>query len=413
MAVSLALVVIGDRVVFDEVDRGVRAAAEAAEQRLARAVERSLAGGPADRLDDVARDIAMQDEMAAVVVIGSDRRATAAFPRSATSTPELAGWPADPSRSLRLQVAGVMAEAYFVALGGTGDRAAGAWIAVDLERFERPAREFRLRIVVVLLFALAASVLLAVFAAASVTESITHLSDTVARLGQGELELRHPERGPREVERLARHVNRVAALLAETRSELAQASAHVDGKVRGRTRYLEQTNRALIDLANRDPLTGLANRRRLELDLERQIQLARQSGNPLAVIMMDLDDFKTYNDSAGHLAGDSLLLRVAETLRARTRITDLVVRWGGDEFCILIPYTAADRAVGVAQALVEAVNEAVRALLDATANLGASAGVACYPDDAEDGTALISAADAALYQVKQSGRGRVLRLSTN
>jgi diguanylate cyclase (GGDEF)-like protein len=169
----------------------------------------------------------------------------------------------------------------------------------------------------------------------------------------------------------------------------------------------------MIDLANRDPLTGLANRRRLELELDRQIELARQTDNPLAVIMMDLDNFKTYNDTAGHLAGDNLLRTVADALRARTRITDLVVRWGGDEFCILIPYTPPDRAVAAARSLMEAVTEAARGLPVAADLVGASAGVACFPDDAQGATELIAAADAALYQVKESGRGHVLRLGSD
>ena len=177
--------------------------------------------------------------------------------------------------------------------------------------------------------------------------------------------------------------------------------------------YLEQSNRALIDLASRDTLTGLSNRRRLEKELERQMAASRENRRPLAVIMMDLDSFKVYNDTAGHLAGDDLLKTVADTLRSKTRVTDLVVRWGGDEFCILMPCSNTDGVLTAAQDLVDAVATAVQGLPDAggVPGLGASAGVACFPEDAEEAQELIARADDALYSVKEGGRGHALRYS--
>ncbi len=303
-----------------------------------------------------------------------------------------------------------MAVLLSLAMLGVGEWALG----LDEAQIGDAAPRLRMMVGAVGALALALSVLLSWLVARSLVRPLGELADRVVSLIEGEPAApRLPEEGPRETARLARRVNRLAEHLEATREELTRATATIDGEVRGRTRYLEQTNRALLDIANRDPLTGLANRRRLEIELDRQIDLARRSGNHLAVIMMDLDNFKRYNDTAGHLAGDALLLRVAEALRARTRVTDLVVRWGGDEFCILIPYTTAGRALMVARSLVEAVQEAVRTLPDAVDSLGASAGVACYPEDSEDATALIAAADAALYQVKQTGRGAVLRLGAN
>ena len=131
--------------------------------------------------------------------------------------------------------------------------------------------------------------------------------------------------------------------------------------------------------------------------------------------MMDLDKFKQFNDAAGHLAGDTLLQTVASALRARARATDLVVRWGGDEFCILVPGAGPDAALKAAEVFVGAIREAAAALqlpgVDVV--VGASAGVACYPGDGEDGSELIARADEALYEVKATGRGRVLRLPTS
>jgi diguanylate cyclase (GGDEF)-like protein len=104
---------------------------------------------------------------------------------------------------------------------------------------------------------------------------------------------------------------------------------------------------------------------------------------------------------------------VASTLRSRVRVTDLVVRWGGDEFCILVPATQAQGAIAAAESLVDAVKEATSAvkLPEPLQAPTASAGVACFPEDGEDPHTLILNADAALYQVKATGRGRVLRYS--
>lgn len=240
----------------------------------------------------------------------------------------------------------------------------------------------------------------------SLTGEISDLSDEVKRIEEGGLQFRCRPQGSPELQRLVHHINNIVRRLENTQAKKRE-------QVREERLYLEQSNRALLDLASRDTLTGLSNRRRLEKELERQIGLSRESRRPLAVIMMDLDKFKLYNDTAGHLAGDKLLKNVSDTLRSRTRVTDLVVRWGGDEFCILMACSNTDGALVAAQGLVEAVTKAIQTLpqADAVAGLGASAGVACFPDDAEDAQELIARADDALYRVKEGGRGHAARAS--
>ena len=266
--------------------------------------------------------------------------------------------------------------------------------------------------VVIVVAAAAVSGLLALTAARATLRALDELADTVERLGRGELEARYPMRGSGEVDHLGHHINLMADQLEAARSELDREKADLKQRVTGQTRELQQANRLLMDIANRDVLTGLANRRRLELELERHITLSKRTGVPLAVIMIDLDKFKQYNDTAGHLAGDALLQSVATTLRARARATDLVVRWGGDEFCILVAGASPEGALKAADGFVGAIREAAAALQlpDSDVVVGASAGVAYYPGDGEDGTELIARADEALYQVKATGRGRVLRL---
>jgi diguanylate cyclase (GGDEF)-like protein len=410
VAVAVAVVMLGEHVLASQARAAFENLAATAADRLGHRISRIEPDQGQHRLVRQLREFKDASGVAGVVLFAADRRQVAAVPAGIGEQPPLSVWPVVGRGPVSVDFNGVTAKAAFFPLTTFGNAFGGAWLAIERDVVLEPVHRFRRLAVIVGLLAIVASVLLTVLIAGTVTAPLTDLSDLAARITQGELELRHSERGPKELARLGRHVNRLAEQLEASQIDLSKASLQVDGEVRGRTRYLQQTTRAMIDLANRDPLTGLANRRRLELELDQQIELARQTNNPLAVIMMDLDNFKKYNDTAGHLAGDNLLRTVADALRARTRITDLVVRWGGDEFCILIPYTPPDRAVAAAESLLEAVIEAARGVPEAAGVVGASAGVACYPDDAEGGNELIAAADGALYKVKESGRGHARRL---
>jgi diguanylate cyclase (GGDEF)-like protein len=309
------------------------------------------------------------------------------------------------SQSIRNRI--VLASVAPIVLAGAAAAAAVIWLE------PRQAATIALRVAALAAIAAGVSLLVSLLSARATVRALDELTDTVERLGRGELEARYPMRGPEEVDRLGHHINLMADQLEAARDELDRERADLKQRVTGQTRELQQANRLLMDIANRDALTGLANRRRLELELDRHVSLSRRTGVPLAVVMMDLDKFKQYNDTAGHLAGDTLLQAVASNLRARARATDLVVRWGGDEFCILVPGTGPEGAMSAAEGFVRAVREAAVSLQlpDSDVVVGASAGVACFPGDGEDGTELIARADEALYQVKETGRGRVLRLT--
>lgn len=160
--------------------------------------------------------------------------------------------------------------------------------------------------------------------------------------------------------------------------------------------------------ANRDPLTGLPNRRLLQDRLEQALQRAQRRGCHAAVIVLDLDGFKPVNDTHGHAVGDVVLRRVAKRMRAAIRSEDTVCRLGGDEFVVIIgevddPVYAVRRA----RDLVLRMSRPIRHE-DKVLRVGASAGLALYPDDAANGSALLELADQALYAAKHGGRGQVI-----
>ncbi len=161
----------------------------------------------------------------------------------------------------------------------------------------------------------------------------------------------------------------------------------------------------LEDLSRRDSLTQLSNRRHL---LERvDIELARvRRGHPLALLMIDLDGFKQINDAHGHLRGDELLAAMADGLRQATRETDVVARYGGDEFAVLLPDTDSARANGVAERLVTALRE-VGTQFDDEHVVTASIGLAIAHAD-DDANALLRRADDNGYQAKRDGGDRLV-----
>jgi len=160
-----------------------------------------------------------------------------------------------------------------------------------------------------------------------------------------------------------------------------------------------------------DPLTGLANRRQLDATLEAEWRRCRETGGSLALVMIDVDHFKAFNDAAGHLAGDACLVKVADTIRDACRRPGAVLgRWGGEEFLAVLPGADLEAAVAVAERIVHAIRSARIGGTPAAGGgfVTVSAGVsAAIPGD--DGSAgdLLNLADRGLYADKRGGRDRV------
>ncbi|NIS73806.1 MAG: diguanylate cyclase [Deltaproteobacteria bacterium] len=177
----------------------------------------------------------------------------------------------------------------------------------------------------------------------------------------------------------------------------------------GNKKELERLNDTLREMASRDGLTGLYNHRIFYEFLMKELRRSNRHGRVFSLLFMDVDFFKRYNDTNGHLEGDKLLRSLAEILTKRLRKTDLIARYGGEEFIVLLPETDKDGARVAA--------EDVRKLMEdhpfegretqPQGRVTISIGIASFPDDGSDSESLVKSADEALYRAKQRGRNIV------
>lgn len=197
------------------------------------------------------------------------------------------------------------------------------------------------------------------------------------------------------------HVRTV--VLSDTRSKLRQSEAGLQRQIEA----IQSLQAQLTEQANRDPLTGLYNRRYLNDSLQREFDRCARDGAPLSLLLMDLDHFKQVNDRHGHSAGDAVLRQVAAMLGHEMRSSDICCRYGGEEFLLVLPHVGQDAALvraeqcrsGIAAHHWQADGQAFAVTL--------SVGVACMTDAPMTPSALINLADQALYRAKADGRNRV------
>jgi diguanylate cyclase len=187
---------------------------------------------------------------------------------------------------------------------------------------------------------------------------------------------------------------------------LGRHLSQVQSQLRALFSQLHSKNEQLQQLALYDHLTGLPNRALFTDLVQREILLARRGLQKFGVLFIDLDRFKSVNDSMGHAAGDLLLVELARRLRDMVRDVDVVCRQSGDEFLVLVRNVEHWEALGdISDRILQAVESPVT-VPNGTARVSASIGIARFPDDAEDFEALVKSADIAMYQAKSLGRAR-------
>jgi len=281
------------------------------------------------------------------------------------------------------------------------------------EQLERPARagmlqaaqhaasaaevaEHTLRDTGAVVFALLA--LVSVLLVGSISLPVRRLTAATRQFAGGDRAARARRGGSAEIDELAESFNTMADRIASAESELRAHQAELERHVAERTRQLHH-------LAHHDPLTQLPNRRKLSAHLEGALTRAG-ARRRLALLFVDVDNFKSINDTLGHSFGDRVLQHIAQRLHAATRTTGLLARLGGDEFTVLLedvksPEQVADHAAQLVATLQQPLVVDGRVL-----TTSASVGASLYPDHAANAEGLLRAADVALFRAKELGRNR-------
>ena len=220
----------------------------------------------------------------------------------------------------------------------------------------------------------------------------------------------------REAQLEAENVRLVAELSVKN-TELARSNERLELEVQARTAELRTAVAELEQLALRDGLTGLFNHRYFQESFEVEVSRARRHGHPVALLFIDVDHFKHYNDRHGHPAGDKLLRKLASVLMgggesglpSSTRKSDVVARYGGEEFVMLLPETTLAGALIKAERMRAAIAHYKfdQASVQPLGCVSVSIGAACFPDHGQDKQELIAVADKMLYRAKHEGRNRV------
>lgn len=218
-----------------------------------------------------------------------------------------------------------------------------------------------------------------------------------------------PKIGPKIVVCTARDVTernaarrQAAAFLADTQEANKRLAQKLEELHHAHCR-LQEANAKLHELATRDGLTGLLNHRALLERLGEEFGRAKRHDLPLALLLLDLDYFKDYNDAHGHLAGDAALQQVAQVLRSATREADTLARYGGEEFFVVLPQTDRAGALAMAERIRRGIEDSGKVGYSLTVSIGACVRQA----QTESITALIGCADEALYRAKAAGRNQV------
>jgi diguanylate cyclase len=170
---------------------------------------------------------------------------------------------------------------------------------------------------------------------------------------------------------------------------------------------IDELHELLSEQANRDSLTGLYNRRYLDSTLDRELQRCKRDGQPLALLLIDIDRFKLINDTYGHQAGDHVIVSVGQLLSGMVRAGDIACRYGGEEFMVVLPTMALDLAFDRAEKLRSVFAAAIVRFGEFQIQATLSIGISVYPGNGTSTDDLIHAADHALYRAKRTGRNRV------
>jgi diguanylate cyclase (GGDEF)-like protein len=302
-------------------------------------------------------------------------------------------------------------------------------IGMDMRADEVKKKLHKLRIsgVLSLLCSIVLAVIFSRLLSKHFTTPIQLLISRFSQISQGELHDKLEVRTGDELDNLIDAFNNMSSQLSEsqmqnrkTEEALLQAKENLEVKIEERTGELVDLNRKLVQeiserknaeemlerAATSDPLTGLLNRRAMMEQLKYQEVRYQRNRNPFVILLVDLDHFKAVNDTYGHDAGDKVLVEATEHLRKSTRSQDVVSRWGGEEFLILLPETSMEGGAVSAEKVRKHIEDQKFMIGEQVVQLTLSVGVAEYRAEMTLNEC-IKSADAALYRAKRHGRNRV------
>jgi len=276
-----------------------------------------------------------------------------------------------------------------------------------LEQALEPAHALRDRLLALGLLAALVFGLVAVRLARAFSRPIEQLAEAARRIEHGDSQPAFPATGQlAEVEQLSQSMRSMTQALLAHEHELEAMNQSLETQVQQRTAALVAANRELEQLATRDALTGVHNRRRFDDRLAECFEVGQRTAQGFAVLLLDADHFKKVNDTYGHPTGDAVLQKMARLLTEHTRSVDFVARYGGEEFVVLLPHTPdGDGALAVAEKIRAAIAEAA---FPGPGRMTVSIGASTWQPADRGASAVVERADAALYQAKAGGRNRAM-----
>ncbi len=275
----------------------------------------------------------------------------------------------------------------------------GWGVVAEKERAKAYAQIVRLRN---LTLALVVGLLLIIGLAAyllslSLVRPLNRLTSGAGKVAAGDLEVDVPVGSRDEVGYLTEVFNDMVARLRQGREELAAINE-----------TLREKNVELHEISITDSLTGLYNRKHLMETLDREVGRSQRHNHTFSLLVIDIDHFKKYNDTYGHLAGDEVLSRLASVFKESIRSSDYAARYGGEEFIVMLPEIGPEQGVEAAERIRHKVAEERFGDDGESIKVTISVGVASYPESGEDAESVIRNADEALYEAKELGRNQVV-----
>jgi diguanylate cyclase (GGDEF)-like protein len=280
----------------------------------------------------------------------------------------------------------------------------GWGVVAEKERAKAYAQIVRLRnLTLALVFGLLLLIGLAAYLLSlSLVRPLNRLTSGAGKEAGGDLEVDVPVSSRSEVGYLTEVFNDMVARLRQGREELASINE-----------TLREKNVELREISITDSLTGLYNRKHLMETLDKEVSRSQRHSRSFSLLVIDIDHFKKYNDTYGHLAGDEVLSKLASVFKESIRSSDYAARYGGEEFIIMLPEIGPEQGVEAAERIRHKVAEEIFSGDGESIKVTISVGVACYPKNGEDAESVIRNADAALYEAKELGRNRVILAGAN